>query len=227
MSVLVFDLDGTLVSSMEDLVATLNVVMTTAGHSAIPQEDVAHMVGMGAKVLIQRGLDYNGVAWTDPEIAPLYSHFLDHYAGNLAVRTRPFEGVLPALEVFRNEGWKLAVCTNKAERLTLPLLKELDLGKYFDAVVGGDTFAVSKPHAEPVHGAIERAGGQVAGSIMIGDSGTDINAARNAGIPVIAVDFGYTPVPVRDLAPDRVISHFDELAAAVAELSPQRPGAVT
>jgi len=215
MSVLVFDLDGTLVSSMEDLVATLNAVMTAAGHSAIPQEEVAHMVGLGAKVLLQRGLDYNGVPWTDETVAPLFQHFLDHYAANIAVHTKPFEGVVPALETFRGAGWKLAVCTNKSERLTLPLLAALDLAKHFDAVVGGDTFAVAKPHPEPVLGAIARAGGQASGSIMIGDSGTDISAARNAGIPVIAVDFGYTPVPVRELDPDRVISHFNDLPAAV------------
>lgn len=215
MSVLVFDLDGTLVSSMEDLVATLNVVMTAAGHSAIPQDDIAHMVGMGAKVLIQRALDFNGVEWTDDTVAPLFEHFLEHYAANIAVHTKPFDGVVAALETFKQQGWKLAVCTNKAERLTLPLLATLDLEKHFDSVVGGDTFSVSKPDAEPVHGAIQRAGGQVDGSIMIGDSGTDINAARNAGIPVIAVDFGYTPVPVSELGPDIVISHFDELASAI------------
>ncbi|WP_428672414.1 phosphoglycolate phosphatase [Roseibium sp.] len=219
MSVLIFDLDGTLVSSMEDLVATLNVVMVEAGHAAIPQEHVANMVGMGAKVLIQRGLEFNGVAWSDETITPLFARFLEHYAANIAVHTRPFDGVVSALEEFRKDGWKLAVCTNKAERLTLPLLAELDLAKYFDAVVGGDTFAVSKPDAEPVHGAIQRAGGKISGSIMIGDSVTDIKAARNAGIPVIAVDFGYTPVPVVELGPDRVISHFDELAAAVGELA--------
>ena len=219
MSVLVFDLDGTLVSSMEDLVATLNVVMTAAGHSAIPQEDISHMVGMGAKVLIQRALDHNGIKWTDDTIEPLFAHFLEHYADNIAVHTRPFDGVVSALEAFRKDGWKLAVCTNKSERLTLPLLNELDLSRHFDSVVGGDTFAVSKPEAEPVHGAIERAGGCIEGSIMIGDSGTDINAARNAGIPVIAVDFGYTPVPVTELEPDRVISHFDELADAVNALA--------
>ncbi|WP_162855026.1 phosphoglycolate phosphatase [Stappia sp. BW2] len=218
MSVLVFDLDGTLVSSMEDLVATLNVVMTSAGHSTIPQENVANMVGLGAKVLIQRGLEFNGISWTDETIAPLYVHFLKHYADNIAVHTRPFDGVVAALEAFRKDGWKLAVCTNKAERLTHPLLATLDLARHFDAVVGGDTFQVAKPHAEPVHGAIHRAGGEIGGSIMIGDSGTDIDAARNAGIPVIAVDFGYTTVPVRDLSPDRVISHFDELADAVASL---------
>jgi len=219
MSVLVFDLDGTLVSSMEDLVATLNVVMTNAGYEAIPQDHVANMVGLGAKVLLQRGLDFNKVIWTDDTIAPLYQNFLEHYAANIAVHTRPFDGVVEALERFRQEGWKLAVCTNKAERLTLPLLATLDLDRHFDAVVGGDTYAKAKPHAQPLLGAIERAGGQVAGSIMIGDSVTDIDAARNASIPVVAVDFGYTPVPVRELGPDRVISHYNELAAAVAELT--------
>lgn len=216
MSVLVFDLDGTLVSSMEDLVATLNVVLTSNGHAAVPQEKVVHMVGMGAKVLLQRGLDHNNVAWTEDTILPLFDQFIDHYAANIAVHTRAFDGVVASLERFRKEGWKLAVCTNKAERLTLPLLDELDLAKYFDAVVGGDTFSVSKPDAVPVHGAIERAGGSIDGSVMIGDSGTDISAARNAGIPVVAVDFGYTPVPVHELGPDKVISHFDELPAAIA-----------
>jgi phosphoglycolate phosphatase len=219
MSVLVFDLDGTLVSSMEDLVAALNVVMEKAGYTAIPHEEVSHMVGMGAKVLIQRGLDYHGISWTNETIEPLFQRFLVHYAANIAVHTKPFDGVVPALEAFREAGWKLAVCTNKAERLTTPLLAALDLDKHFDSVVGGDTFDVAKPNAEPVHGAIERAGGRIEGSIMIGDSGTDINAARNAGIPVIAVDFGYTPVHVSELGPDKVISHFDELAPAVAELA--------
>ncbi len=134
MSVLVFDLDGTLVSSMEDLVATLNVVMTSAGHSAIPQDNVANMVGLGAKVLIQRGLEFNGISWTDETVAPLYVHFLEHYAANIAVHTKPFDGVVAALENFRKDGWKLAVCTNKAERLTHPLLATLDLARHFDAV---------------------------------------------------------------------------------------------
>ncbi|EEE44250.2 phosphoglycolate phosphatase [Roseibium alexandrii] len=215
MSVLVFDLDGTLVSSMEDLVATLNAVLEKAGHGTVPQDKVANMVGMGAKVLLQRGLDYLEIEWSDETIIPLYEDFLDYYAANIAVHTRPFDGVIPALQRFRADGWKLAVCTNKTERLTLPLLAALNMTDHFDAVVGGDTFSVSKPHAEPVLGAIQRAGGTLEGSIMIGDSVTDINAARAAGIPVVAVDFGYTPVPVTELGPDRIISHFDELADAV------------
>ncbi|WP_428526411.1 phosphoglycolate phosphatase [Roseibium sp.] len=218
MSVLVFDLDGTLVSSMEDLVATLNAVLDKAGHGTVPQDKVANMVGMGAKVLLQRGLDHLEIAWSDETITPLYEDFLEYYAANIAVHTRPFDGVIPALDRFRADGWKLAVCTNKTERLTLPLLAALEMTDHFEAVVGGDTFAVSKPHAEPVLGAIKRAGGTPEGSIMIGDSVTDIKAARAAGIPVVAVDFGYTPVPVSELGPDRIISHFDELTDAVAAL---------
>ncbi|WP_420338010.1 phosphoglycolate phosphatase [Roseibium sp.] len=224
MSVLVFDLDGTLVSSMEDLVATLNAVLDNAGHGTVPQDKVANMVGMGAKVLLQRGLDYLKIAWSDETITPLYEDFLEYYAANIAVHTRPFDGVVPALDRFRADGWKLAVCTNKTERLTLPLLAALNMTDHFDAVVGGDTFAVSKPRAEPVLGAIKRAGGTPEGSIMIGDSVTDIKAARAAGIPVVAVDFGYTPVPVSELGPDRIISHFDDLADAVADLRTKHQG---
>jgi phosphoglycolate phosphatase len=224
MSVLVFDLDGTLVSSMEDLVATLNAVLDNAGHGTVPQDKVANMVGMGAKVLLQRGLDYLEIAWSEETITPLYEDFLEYYAANIAVHTRPFDGVVPALDRFRADGWKLAVCTNKTERLTLPLLAALNMTDHFDAVVGGDTFAVSKPRAEPVLGAIKRAGGTPEGSIMIGDSVTDIKAARAAGIPVVAVDFGYTPVPVSELGPDRIISHFDELADAVAGLRTRHQG---
>ncbi|MFN3132284.1 phosphoglycolate phosphatase [Roseibium sp.] len=224
MSVLVFDLDGTLVSSMEDLVATLNAVLDKAGHGTVPQDKVANMVGMGAKVLLQRGLDYLEIAWSEETITPLYEDFLEYYAANIAVHTRPFDGVIPALDRFRADGWKLAVCTNKTERLTLPLLAALNMTDHFDAVIGGDTFAVSKPHAEPVLGAIKRAGGTPEGSIMIGDSVTDIKAARAAGIPVVAVDFGYTPVPVSELDPDRIISHFDELADAVADLRTRHQG---
>ncbi|GAA0782925.1 phosphoglycolate phosphatase [Roseibium denhamense] len=218
MSVLVFDLDGTLVSSMKDLVAALNFVLTHAGHKAVPEDKVRNMVGLGAKVLIQRGLDYNGAAWTDETVASLFDHFLDCYADNSTVHTRPFDGVVPALEALKADGWKLAVCTNKAERLTLPLLNKLEIDHYFDAVVGGDTFPSAKPNAEPLLGAISRAGGTPQGSIMIGDSRPDIDAAKNAGIPSIAVDFGYTTVPVTELGADKIISHFNELSDAIDSL---------
>ena len=220
MSVLVFDLDGTLVSSMEDLAAALNVVLTEAGYRALPPDAVRTMVGSGARVLLERGLTANNASWTEDSMAAMHERFLAYYEAHVADRTLPFPGVLDALAQLRAKGWRLAVCTNKAERLTLPLLDALDMTSHFDAIVGGDTFDRPKPDAKPVLGAIERAGGKVAGSVMIGDSVTDINAARAAGIPVIAVDFGYTPVPVTELSPDVVISHFDDLHTALAKVLP-------
>ncbi len=219
MSVLVFDLDGTLVSSGEDLVATTNAVLTSAGYAAAPADQLIKLAGHGAKALLRGGLDASATPWTDDLIEPLFHQFLDHYEIHMTDQTRPYPGAVSALSKLQEQGWRLAVCTNKSERLTHPLLDRLDLSRFFSSVVAGDTFVVSKPKAEPVLGAISRAGGKSEGSIMIGDTATDINAARAAGIPVIAVDFGYTPVPVTELAPDRIISHFDELAGAVAELS--------
>ncbi|WP_417695266.1 phosphoglycolate phosphatase [Roseibium sp.] len=213
--VIIFDLDGTLVSSMDDLVVTLNVILTEEGHQAIPPESVQTMIGHGAKVLLQRGLEANGVAWTEDSIAPMYSNFLAHYEAHIADHTRPFPGVVACLERLKARGFRLAVCTNKVERLTMPLLAALELTRHFNAIVGGDSFDKPKPDAAPVLGAIERSGGTKAGSVMVGDSVTDIDAARAAGIPVVAVDFGYTPVPVNELNPDRVISHFDALEAAL------------
>lgn len=219
MSVVVFDLDGTLVSSKDDLVASLNVVLTGAGLEAISSAGMQGVVGYGAKFMLKHGLEANGVVWTEDMIEPLYARFLEHYQANMAVHTRPFPGAITALQQLRAGGWRLAVCTNKTTRLTLPLLDRLDMARHFDAIVSGDTYAVSKPKPEPVLGAIERAGGNRLGSVMVGDSNTDIEAARAAGIPVIAVDFGYTLVPVSELSPDKVISHFDQLDAAIKSLS--------
>lgn len=220
MSVLVFDLDGTLVSSMSDLTATLNAVLVDNGHRAVAPESVRAQVGQGAKALLQKGLEANGVTWSDDDITPLFGQFLTYYEAHIADHTRPFPGAIDAMTHLRDEGWRLAVCTNKIERLTLALLDALDMTSHFDAIVARDTFPNAKPHAEPVLGAISRAGGVRERSVMIGDTATDIDAARAAGIPVVAVDFGYTQVPVSDLGPDRIISHFNELPQAILDLAP-------
>jgi phosphoglycolate phosphatase len=220
MSVLVFDLDGTLVSSADDLVATTNAVLTASGFSPAPDDQLRPMAGHGAKALLKCGLEENGIAWSEDMIAPMFRQFLEHYEVHMADTTRPFPGAVVALERLRSAGWLTAVCTNKSERLTHGLLERLDIARLFDAVVGGDTYPVSKPDAQPVLGAIANAGGTTDGALMIGDTATDINAARAARIPVVAVDFGYTPVPVRELGPDLVISHFDELEMAIRTLRP-------
>lgn len=220
MSVLVFDLDGTLVSSADDLVASTNAVLTENGYPTAPEALLRPVAGQGARALLKCGLEENRIAWSEDMIEPMFDRFLEHYAIHMADTTRPFPGAVPALERLRAAGWLTAVCTNKTEALTIDLLDRLDLARLFDAVVGRDTFPRSKPHAEPVLGAIANAGGTSDGALMIGDTATDIDAARAARIPVVAVDFGYTPVPVHELGPDLIISHFDELEAAIRTLRP-------
>lgn len=216
---LVFDLDGTLVDTRHDLAAALNAVMREEGLSGVEIETLGHLFGVGARPMIAKALWANGIPDPDPaEIERLYLRFIAFYTAEIAGLSRPFPGIHEALETARKDGWRLAVCTNKSEPIARQLLDHLKMLDLFDSLVGGDTFARPKPDAAPVLGAVERAGARLAGSVMIGDSKTDIDAARAAGIPVVAVTFGYTAVPVRELSPDAVIDHFDELHPALAGL---------
>ncbi|WP_310620232.1 HAD family hydrolase [Flexibacterium corallicola] len=213
--VLVFDLDGTLVDSMGDLTVALNHVLVEAGYEAIEPESVRHMVGAGVKVLLSKGLKANKVTPTPELIEPLMKKFIAYYENHIAEHSHPYEGVIETVKSLREQGWKTAVCTNKLENLALSLLKALDIRDLFDAVVGGDTFSRNKPDAMPVYGAIDKAGGIRSGSVFVGDSKPDVDAARNAALPVIAVNFGYSTVPVKELRPDVIISHFNELESAI------------
>ncbi|MFN4168613.1 MAG: HAD-IA family hydrolase [Pannonibacter phragmitetus] len=218
MATLVFDLDGTLADTAEDLVAALNAALAGAGYGPVPLELARPQAGNGSAALIRLGLLFHGA---DPAQAPLdkmRADFLDYYEANIAAFSRPYEGVPETLEQLADGGWRLAICTNKPENLARRLLDELSLTGLFGSIVGGNTYPRPKPDALPVLGAIRRAGGEPCKAIMIGDTATDIAAAKAAQIPVIAVDFGYASVPVADLSPDRVISAFADLAAAVETL---------
>jgi phosphoglycolate phosphatase len=149
----------------------------------------------------------------------LFADFLAHYTDHVAVRSRPFPGLTDALDALSARGHRFAVCTNKLERLSVLLLRALDLADRFEAICGQDTFGIQKPDPEVLRRTIAAAGGTLADAVMIGDSATDIRTARAAGIPVIAVDFGYSEEPVATLAPDRVISHFKQLPGEIASLS--------
>lgn len=216
---LVFDLDGTLADTAGDLVSTLNALLTREGLAAIPFQDARAMVGAGAKALVQRGLKANGVEVNEARLDALFTDFLAHYEAHIADKSTLYPGVTAALDRFAAAGWAFAVCTNKIEYPSVLLMTALGVAGRFAAICGKDTFSVSKPDGEALLRTIAKAGGDPRRTIMVGDSKTDIDTARNAKIPVVAVNFGYTELPVETFEPDRVIGHFDQLWDAVETLS--------
>jgi phosphoglycolate phosphatase len=215
---LAFDLDGTLVDTAPDLVETLNVIFRRRGIPPVPYDRARLSIGGGAKAMISRGLAAEGQRFSAAELEILFAEFIEYYSAHIADRSRPFPGVERALEHLAANDFILSVCTNKREALSRQLLDTLGLSRHFAAICGQDTFAVQKPDPLMLTQTIAAAGGDVAAAIMIGDSSTDVSTARAAGIPIIAVDFGYTEKPIAEFGPDCVISHFDGLPAAIAPL---------
>jgi len=214
----VFDLDGTLVDTAPDLVATLNTVFAREELAPVPYDVARNMVGGGARRMIELGLMADGRVVAARDIDRMFEDFITYYAAHIADHSKPFPGLTGALDQLAARGAQFAVCTNKLEWLSRRLLDALDLSARFVAICGQDTFSVHKPDPEILRRTIKQAGGRLDRSVMVGDSATDIDTARAAAVPVIAVDFGYTEIPVAQLGPDRVIGHFDKLPGAVFEL---------
>jgi len=216
---LVFDLDGTLIDTAPDLVDTLNVVFAREGLPAVPYKSGRNMIGGGAQAMIARAIAAEGITLAPAKLEQLYADFIAHYGAHIADRSRPFPGLIDALDALAAGGARFAVCTNKLEQLSVMLLQALKLADRFAAICGQDTFGMQKPDPEMLRRTVAAAGGTLPHAIMIGDSATDIRVARAAGIPVIAVDFGYSERPISDFGPDRIISHFSKLSAAVTAIS--------
>ncbi len=212
---LIFDLDGTLVDTAPDLLAATNHALSLAGRPAISGAQLRSFVGHGAGALIRRGLEATGGGVDDSAFKRLHLAFLDYYAANIVTHSVLFPGVLALLEKAQAAGLKLGVCTNKLEGLSAALLSGIGIAPYFGALVGGDTLPVMKPDPAPYHEVVRRLGVATHSSLMIGDSETDIRTAQAAGVPVIAVSFGYTPDHVSAYAPTHVIDHYDEAWAIV------------
>jgi phosphoglycolate phosphatase len=217
---LVFDLDGTLVHTAPDLLNALNHVL--GGISLAPRalEEVLPYISYGARRMIVEALKISGSERSDLEVEGLLNIFLEHYAENIAVDSQPYPGIVDLLGKVRENGARLAVCTNKREALSKLLLGQLAMDDLFHGLAGRDTFPVCKPDPKHLWGAIDLAGGARERAVMVGDSGTDIATAKAAGIPVIAVDFGYSDPPVRELDPDIIISSYSEFPAALERLIP-------
>lgn len=213
-----FDLDGTLVDSAPDLIGTLNVLLAREGVAALPLAEARPFIGHGARRLIERGYAAQGLHPPAERMDDLFGQFIAHYNDHSADLTRPFPGVVEALNEMKGAGARLSVCTNKLTSLSIPILEKLGLAPLFDAVVGADAAPAAKPDARHLIAAVEAAQGDISRAVMVGDASTDAGAARAAGCPLILVSFGYTEIPPADLAPDILIDHFDQLTDACVRL---------
>lgn len=192
---IVFDLDGTLVDTAPDLHLALNHCLSEAGFETVPFESIRHMIGQGAKAMIEKGLAFQSVTQEPAELEPLWKSFLQYYEANICQRSTPFEDVLKSIEDLAAKGATLAICTNKTQHLAETLVDALGLSSRFATICGADSVPNKKPSGDHILYTVDRAGGLAEKAIMIGDSQTDERAARSAGLPFVYVTFGYGPSP--------------------------------
>jgi phosphoglycolate phosphatase len=214
----VFDLDGTLVDTAPDILRALSVVMESEGLSAPPPAQTRLMVGLGARVLIQRAAAAHGLLWPDPMLDRLTEDFVAAYAADIARESRPFPGVLDAIDALADAGARACVCTNKRTGLSVQLLEALGIAGRFAAVIGADSVLARKPDPGHYRAAVAAAGGAVARSVMVGDSAADVGAAKAAGAPSIVVSFGYCEEGVETLGADVVLDAYADLFGVVRRL---------
>ncbi len=214
---LIFDLDGTLVDTAPDLAAATNHVLSSEGRRAVSLDEIRAMVGQGARRLIERGFAATGSPLEPQRLEPLFKRFLDHYMDHIADQSQLFPGVADLVARCRAADISLAVCTNKPEALSVSLIAAMGLAQDFPVIIGPDTIGIAKPDPAPYLEACWRLGLEAGETLMVGDSETDIATARAAGVPVIAVSFGYTDRPVANFSPDHIIDHFDEVWGLISE----------
>ncbi|MGI1661151.1 HAD-IA family hydrolase [Palleronia sp. KMU-117] len=219
MRTVIFDLDGTLADTSGDLIAAANACFRAMGHGDVldPVAD-ASVAFRGGRAMLTAGLERVNGGADEALIAAHYPLLLDSYEAAIDRETRLYPGAMEAVGVLRGAGYGVGICTNKPARLAELLMQRLGVRDAFASLVGADTLPVRKPDPAPYLAAVDRAGGSVGHSLLVGDTVTDRDTARAAGVPCILVTFGPDGAGVADLAPEALIGHFDELPATVARL---------
>ncbi|MBK19151.1 MAG: phosphoglycolate phosphatase [Rhodospirillaceae bacterium] len=215
----IFDLDGTLVDTLPDLQFALNRVLEEESLQSLEREETRLMIGGGARNLIELAFNKRNVTAEKDRIDAGFERFLTYYGDEPTLRSNTFPGVEDALATLNESNIAMGVCTNKPQAMTEQVISGFDIAHYFgEAVIGGDVLPVRKPEAGHLLAVIERTQRRPEHTFMVGDSETDVGAARNAGIPIVVVDFGYTALQPEELKADAVISHFDDLLPALSSL---------
>jgi phosphoglycolate phosphatase len=215
---LIFDLDGTLVDTAPDLLGAMNAVLVQEGRRPVNAEDLRHLVGHGARAMLDEAFKRTGEPADAARLPGLIDAFIVHYRAHIADASRPVPGVVETLAALKQSGARLGVLTNKPQELVGPLLDRLDLTRFFAAIHGAGRFDYVKPDARVFHHVIDDLGGVGDGAVMIGDSTTDLATGRAAKVPVILMTYGYTPTPARALGADVVLDTFSEIPDAVRAL---------
>jgi phosphoglycolate phosphatase len=215
----IFDLDGTLVDSAPDLADTLDTVLGEQGLAPVGLEGTRALIGHGIAALVRGALIQRGCEMGEAEFSAILERFLHIYSGQLSAKTQTYPGVRRALVTLRRARWRLVVCTNKREDFSRKILEDLGLLPEFDVIAGSDTFGVAKP--DPAHLTRTLPQGPPAPhlAIVVGDSAVDVEAARAAGLPVIAVAWGYARRPAHELGADEVVDSFEQVPAIVEKLA--------
>ncbi len=216
---LIFDLDGTLVDTAPDLLASTNRVLTAHGRAPVDPATLRHLVGHGAARLIEDAFAATGSPVQRDQVAELVDEFVIYYRAHIADQSKVFPGVESTLAGLRIAGARLGVLTNKPQELTDLLLPAMGLTTYFGAVYGAGRMGYNKPDARIFHDVVRDLGGGAEGpAIMIGDSLTDVKTARAAGVPIILVNYGYSPEPAETLGADAVTGDFRAIPHLAAQL---------
>jgi phosphoglycolate phosphatase len=207
------DLDGTLLDTIDEIVVAANLLAKAHGATALPSEQIKSFVGKGIANLVLRTTQ---AAALSVDQGAAVTQFEDIYFAQLNTVTKPFDGVVKGLEAMRAKGFKLVVATNKAMRFARVLLDGQRLSQYFEAVYAGDSFAEKKPHAMVLQSIARDLNVPTNELLMVGDSGNDVQAARNSGCPAVAVPYGYREGhSVESLHADMIVSSLAELAKLV------------
>jgi phosphoglycolate phosphatase len=218
---IVFDLDGTIADTAGDLIAAANAALAALGHGpALRPGDDDATAFRGGRAMLELARQRLALPDGAQVVEAGYPILLEAYGQAIDVHTTLYPGVVAAVERLRARGAATAICTNKPEALAIDLIDRLSLSHLFDALVGADTLPVRKPDPAPYPRAVDRSGGTLARSLLIGDTVTDRKTAAAAGVPCVLVTFGPTGRAVADLAPEALLDHYDDLDRVIARSCP-------